>query len=262
MPPSEDFLVYYRDNLEQAMRAETESFFNHVMKNNLPLSEFLGANYSFLNRELAFHYGITGVQGNQLQRVALNGNQRGGILGHGSFLTASANGVDTSPVVRGIYVLEKILGYTPPPPPPDVPAVEPDIRGASSIRELLEKHRENTTCAECHRKIDPLGFALENFDAVGKWRENYPGKLDIDSAGSLPGGDRFRSLPEFRKLLLARQDQFNRCITEKLLTYALGRQLDINDRPEVDHILSQLDEDHGLRDLIQLIVGSETFQNN
>ena len=262
MPPSEDFLVYYRDNLEQAMRAETESFFNHVMKNNLALSEFLGANYSFLNRELAFHYGITGVQGNQLQRVALNGNQRGGILGHGSVLTASANGVDTSPVVRGIYVLEKILGYTPPPPPPDVPAVEPDIRGASSIRELLEKHRENTTCAECHRKIDPLGFALENFDAVGKWRENYQGKLDIDSAGSLPGGDRFRSLPEFRKLLLARQDQFNRCITEKLLTYALGRQLDINDRPGVDHILSQLDEGHGLRDLIQLIVGSETFQKN
>ena len=120
----------------------------------------------------------------------------------------------------------------------------------------------DSTCAECHRKIDPLGFALENFDAVGKWRENYQGKLDIDSAGSLPGGDRFSSLPEFRKLLLARQDQFNRCITEKLLTYALGRQLDINDRPEVDHILSQLDEGHGLRDLIQLIVGSETFQNN
>lgn len=262
MPPAEDFLVYYRDNLEQAMREETESFFNHIMKNNLPLSEFLDANYSFLNRELALHYGITDVQGNHLQRVELNAHQRGGILGHGSFLTASANGVDTSPVVRGIYVLEKLLGYSPPPPPPDVPAVEPDIRGASSIRELLEKHRGNTTCAECHRKIDPLGFALENFDAVGKWREKYKGNLDIDAAGKLPGGGGFTTLPEFRRLLLMRTDQFNRCLTEKLLTYALGRQLGINDRPEIDHILAQLDENNGLRDLIQLIVTSETFQRN
>ena len=262
MPPAEDFLVYYRDNLEQAMREETESFFNHIMKNNLPLSEFLDANYSFLNRELALHYGITDVQGNHLQRVELNAHQRGGILGHGSFLTASANGVDTSPVVRGIYVLEKLLGYSPPPPPPDVPAVEPDIRGASSIRELLEKHRGNTTCAECHRKIDPLGFALENFDAVGKWREKYKGNLDIDAAGELPGGGGFTTLPEFRRLLLMRTDQFNRCLTEKLLTYALGRQLGINDRPEIDHILDQLDENSGLRDLIRLIVTSETFQRN
>ena len=262
MPPAEDFLVYYRDNLEQAMREETESFFNHIMKNNLPLSEFLDANYSFLNRELALHYGITDVQGNHLQRVELNAHQRGGILGHGSFLTASANGVDTSPVVRGIYVLEKLLGYSPPPPPPDVPAVEPDIRGASSIRELLEKHRGNTTCAECHRKIDPLGFALENFDAVGKWREKYKGNLDIDAAGKLPGGGGFTTLPEFRRLLLMRKDQFNRCLTEKLLTYALGRQLGINDRPEIDHILDQLDENSGLRDLIRLIVTSETFQRN
>ncbi len=262
MPPAEDFLVYYRDNLEQAMREETESFFNHIMKNNLPLSEFLDANYSFLNRELALHYGITDVQGNHLQRVELNAHQRGGILGHGSFLTASANGVDTSPVVRGIYVLEKLLGYSPPPPPPDVPAVEPDIRGASSIRELLEKHRGNTTCAECHRKIDPLGFALENFDAVGKWREKYKGNLDIDAAGKLPGGGGFTTLPEFRRLLLMRTDQFNRCLTEKLLTYALGRQLGINDRPEIDHILAQLDENSGLRDLIQLIVTSKTFQRN
>ncbi len=262
MPPAEDFLVYYRDNLEQAMREETESFFNHIMKNNLPLSEFLDANYSFLNRELALHYGITDVQGNHLQRVEFNAHQRGGILGHGSFLTASANGVDTSPVVRGIYVLEKLLGYSPPPPPPDVPAVEPDIRGASSIRELLEKHRGNTTCAECHRKIDPLGFALENFDAVGKWREKYKGNLDIDAAGKLPGGGGFTTLPEFRRLLLMRKDQFNRCLTEKLLTYALGRQLGINDRPEIDHILAQLDENNGLRDLIQLIVTSETFQRN
>ena len=143
MPPSEDFLEYYRDNLETAMRAETETFFRHVLDNNLPLREFLDADYSFLNRELALHYGIEGVQGNELQRVSLKGSRRGGLLGQGAFLTASANGVDTSPVVRGIYVLEKLLGYTPPPPPPDIPAIEPDIRGAVTIREQLEKHRES-----------------------------------------------------------------------------------------------------------------------
>ena len=130
MPPSADFLAYYRDNLGSAMREETEMFFRHLLHNNLPLSEFLDADYSFLNRELALHYGIEGVQGNALRRVSLKGSRRGGLIGQGAFLTASANGVDTSPVVRGVYMLEKMLGYTPPPPPPDVPIIEPDIRGA------------------------------------------------------------------------------------------------------------------------------------
>ncbi|MBM80929.1 MAG: hypothetical protein CMJ78_10085 [Planctomycetaceae bacterium] len=263
MPPSADFLEYYRDNLETAMRAETETFFRHVLDKNLPLREFLDADYSFLNRELALHYGIEGVQGNKLQRVSLKGSQRGGLLGHGAFLTASANGVDTSPVVRGIYVLEKLLGYTPPPPPPDVPAIEPDIRGAVTIREQLEKHREVATCAECHRKIDPLGFALENFDAVGGWRDKYEGKTKIDSAGKLPGGDSFRTLPGFRKLLVERRSQFDRCLTNKLMTYALGREIEVSDRPSVDKILTELDgKKGGLRDLILLVVLSKPFQNN
>ncbi len=262
MPPS-GFLVYYRDNLETAMRGETEMFFRHVLENNLPPREFLNADYSFLNRELALHYGIEGVQGNELQRVSLNNSRRGGLLGHGAFLTASANGVDTSPVIRGIYVLEKLLGYTPPPPPPDVPAVEPDIRGADTIRDLLEKHRKVATCAECHRKIDPLGFALENFDAIGGWRDQYEKKSPIDPTGKLPGGDTFRTVPEFRKLLVDRQDQFIRCLTEKLLTYALGRELEIGDRPSVDEILSELEsEKGGLRDLIRLVAGSKPFLNN
>ena len=132
MPPSKDFLEYYRDNLKAAMRGETETFFRHVLDENLPLREFLAADYSFLNRELALHYGIDGVDGNELQRVSLEGGPRGGLLGQGAFLTASANGVDTSPVGRGVYVLEKLLGYTP--PPPDVPDIEPDIRGAKTIR--------------------------------------------------------------------------------------------------------------------------------
>lgn len=263
MPPSEDFLVYYRDNLETAMRAETESFFRHVLDNNLSLREFLDADYSFLNRELALHYGIEGVEGNELQRVSLQGSKRGGVLGQGAFLTASANGVDTSPVVRGVYVLEKLLGYTPPPPPPDVPAIEPDIRGAITIREQLEKHRAVATCAECHRKIDPLGFALENFDAVGGWRDKYEGKIPIDSAGKLPGGDSFRTIPEFRKLLVDREDQFTRCLTEKLMAYALGRELEIGDRPAIDRICEELaSTDTGLRDLIQAIVSSENFLQN
>ncbi len=263
MPPSADFLEYYRDNLETAMRQETETFFRHVLENNLSLREFLDADYSFLNRELALHYGIEGVEGNKLQRVSLKGSQRGGMLGHGAFLTASANGVDTSPVVRGIFVLEKLLGYTPPPPPPDVPAIEPDIRGAVTLREQLEKHREVATCAECHRKIDPLGFALENFDAIGGWRDKYDPKTPIDSAGKLPGGDSFRTVPEFRKLLVDRQDQFNRCLTEKLMTYALGRELEVGDRPSVDAILAELDgQNGGLRELIRLVVLSKPFQRN
>ncbi|MEE2990366.1 MAG: DUF1592 domain-containing protein, partial [Planctomycetota bacterium] len=260
MPPSEDFLEYYRDNLETAMRKETETFFRHVLDNNLSLREFLDADYSFLNRELALHYGIKGVKGSELQRVSLKGSRRGGLPGHGAFLTASANGVDTSPVVRGIYVLEKLLGYTPPPPPPDVPMIEPDIRGAVTIREQLLKHREIATCAECHRKIDPLGFALENFDAIGGWRDKYGKKNRIDSAGKLPGGDSFRTFPEFRKLLADRQDQFSRCLSEKLMTYALGRELEIGDRPSIDEILAELDgKKGGLRELIRLVVLSKPF---
>jgi len=263
MPPSEDFLEYYRDNLENAMRKETETFFRHVLDNNLSLREFLDADYSFLNRELALHYGIEGVKGNELQRVSLKGSRRGGLPGHGAFLTASANGVDTSPVVRGIYVLEKLLGYTPPPPPPDVPMIEPDIRGAVTIREQLLKHREIATCAECHRKIDPLGFALENFDAIGGWRDEYGKKSPIDSAGKLPGGDSFRTFPEFRKLLVDRQDQFNRCLSEKLMTYALGRELEVGDRPGIDEILAELDGNKGgLRELIRLVVLSKPFLGN
>ena len=161
MPVSTDFVSYHRDNLEVAMRGETEALFRHILSNNLHPKEFLSADYSFLNRELAMHYGIEGIEGNHLRQVSLAKSPRGGILGHGLLQTASANGVDTSPVVRGIYVLEKLLGYSPPPPPPDVPEIESDISGASTLREQLYKHRNVASCAECHRKIDPLGFALE-----------------------------------------------------------------------------------------------------
>ena len=225
--------------------------------------EILSADYSFLNRELAMHYGINGVEGNELRKVSLKGMARGGLLGQSLLLTASANGVDTSPVVRGIYVLENILGYTPPPPPPDVPAIESDIRGAETIREQLAKHREVETCAECHRKIDPLGFALENFDAIGQWRSHYENKLEIDASGELPSGERFKNPNQFRKLLVEREDEFTRCLTEKLMTYALGRELDLRDRSTIDWIVDELDQrDGGLADLVEAIVVSHAFGRN
>lgn len=263
MPPSKDFKVYYRDNLEVAMRNETQTFFRHVLDHNLSTREFLNADYSFLNRELALHYGIEGIEGNHLRRVSLKGTPRGGLLGHGSFLTASANGVDTSPVVRGIYMLEKLLGYTPPPPPDDVPDIEPDIRGAKTIREQLAKHREIATCAECHRKIDPFGFALENFDAIGRWRNEYGKNMPIDASGELPNGDAFSTVPEFGKHIIKREGQFTRSLTEKLLTYATGRELVPSDRPAIDAILREMRQDNkGLHDLIEAVVLSEVFGKN
>ena len=263
MPPTESFLTYYRDNLQAAMQAETEAFFRHLLEKNAPLHEFLDADYAFLNRELALHYGIEGVKGNELQRIELPEGNRGGLLSQGAFLTASANGVDTSPVVRGVYVLEKVLGYEPPPPPPDVPAIEPDIRGAVTIREQLKRHRQVETCAECHQKIDPLGFALENFDAIGEWRNNYAQRVPIDVTGKLTTGEQFASFEEFRELMVAQSDRFSRCLTEKLMAYALGRELEATDRPAVDRILDELtNQDGGFQDLIRLIVQSKTFGRN
>lgn len=263
MPPSPDFKVYYRDGLQAAMRTETEMFFRHILDNNLPLRTFVDADYTFVNRELALHYGIDNVVGRQFRRVSLAGTPRGGLLGQGAFLTASANGVDTSPVVRGIFVLDKLLGYRPPPPPDDVPQIDPDIRGATTVREQLAKHREIATCAECHRKIDPLGFALENFDAIGGWRDAYRKNASIDPSGRFPNGDAFRTVTEFRSHLLTRQAQFTSALTRKLLTYAVGRKLGIGDRPHVDAILARMQKPNaGLRDLITAIVLSESFRSN
>ncbi len=263
MPPSKEFVSFYRDNLESAMRRETELLFEHVLRNNLPPRELLAANYSFLNRELAEHYGMSGLKGNEFRKVSLSGIQRGGLLGHGSFLTASANGVDTSPVVRGIYVMNKLLDYTPPPPLDDVPEIEPDVTGSTSLREQLVKHRADATCSQCHNKIDPAGFALENFDAIGAWREKYDRKLEVDSSGKLPGGQTFSSVDEFRNLLVAKEETFVRCLTKKLLTYAIGRQLNSGDRPAIDQMVKGMaGSGKGLRDLVHLIVLSHPFQTN
>ena len=263
MPVSTDFVSFFRDNIDAAMRAETEMFFRHILDKNLPPREFLAANYTFLNRELALHYGLPPVEGVQLRQVTLPKGERGGLLTQASFLTASANGVDTSPVVRGVYVQHKLLGYTPPPPPPDVPIIEPDASGAKTIREQLAMHRENATCASCHQKIDPYGFALENFNAIGGWRENYSGDHKIDPSGDLPTGEKFQGVTDFRTLLIAKHEQFTRALTEKLLTYALGRGPDFTDRAVIDGILKNLSANKsGFKDLIRAVVLSESFGTN
>ena len=195
--------------------------------------------------------------------MSLKGTSRRGILGHGAFLTASANGVDTSPVVRGIYVLEKLFNYTPPPPPDDVPIIEPNIRGAKTIRDQLAKHREVETCAECHNKIDPFGFALEKFDAIGRWRNEYSKKMTIATSGILPNGDTFNSVSEFQGLIIKRENQFIRNLTEKLLTYGIGRKLVPTDRIAIDSILLKMkNHNKGLSDLIEEVVLSDVFSKN
>lgn len=264
MPVSEEFRTYHRDNIEKAMMAETETFFRHVLDNNLSPGEFLSADYSFLNRELARHYGLEGMEGHELRRVSLAGTRRRGLTGHALVQVASANGVDTSPVVRGIYVLENLLGRSPPPPPPDVPLIESDVSEAKTIRELLAKHREVPTCTECHRKIDPLGFALENFDAAGLWRTRYGNRgRKIDASGILPSGEPFSEVSEFQELLSRRSDDFTRCLIEKMMTYSLGRTLGLGDRAAIDKIQRDLLAGQGgLQDLIAGVVLSNSFLNN
>ncbi len=269
MPPSpKDFKQYYVDGLEQAMKTETRLFFAHLLKENLPIDRFLDSDFTFANGGLARLYGIPHVSGSQFRKVALADNRRGGLLGMASVLTASANGIDTSPVVRGVWVLENILGTPPNPPPPDVEPLEPDIRGAKTIRDQLMKHREIATCNACHQRIDPPGFALENFNPIGGWRDRYPkpnreGPL-VDASGELPGGEEFGSVVDFKKLLLAdHRTEFARCLTEKLLGYSTGRRVEESDAEEVTRIVATSEQgEGGLRDLVLAIVESEAFRSN
>jgi hypothetical protein len=264
MPPDpEKNQAYYKENLEDAMREETRLFFRHVLEENRSVLEFVDSDYTFLNAALARHYGIPGVMNEDFQRVSLKpDSHRGGLLGHGSILTATSNGVETQPVIRGIWILENLLGTPPSPPPPDIDPIEPDTRGISTIRQLMEKHRDNPTCYQCHRKIDPLGLAMENFDYVGAWRDRYGKRLPIDPRGELPDGTTIGGPSGIKKFLLDRPEQFTRCLTEKLLVYALGRRLSFADRGEIDRIVSSTHKQNdGLRELIQQIVASEAFHS-
>jgi hypothetical protein len=270
MPPdSQKYADYYDRQLEPLMRRETQLFFAEVLYKNLDIGHFIESDFTFANRYLAEHYGLPTIKGDEFRRILLpKRSLRGGLLGQASVLTATSNGVESSPVTRGIWVLENILGSPPPPPPPDVEPLEPDIRGAITIRQQLGKHRNVATCADCHRKIDPIGFALENFDPIGSFRRQYRDSTghavgEVDTGGTLPTGESFADIAELKQLLLKQKDQFARCLTRKMLTYALGREIGFQDRPAVESIVGELAaQGDGLRDLVQLIVTSEVFINN
>ena len=264
MPPDpETNRSYYEENLEEAMREETRRYFLHILNENCSILEFVDSDYTFVNPALARHYGLSQTSLNErFARVTLSPeDHRGGLLGHASILTATSNGVESQPVVRGVWILENLLGTPPNPPPPDVEPIEPDTRGVSTIRQLMEKHRNNPTCYECHRKIDPLGLAMENFDHVGAWRSQYGTRLPVDPSGELPDGTNIAGPSGIRKFLLDRPEQFTRCLTEKLMIYGLGRSLSFADRGDIDRIVSTAPQyKYGLREIIQQIVASEAFQ--
>jgi hypothetical protein len=248
--------------LRDAMKAETTLFFEHILKENRPLSEFLNANYTFLNERLAKFYGIEGVTGPEFRRVAITSDQRGGVLSHAGVLTVSSYPSRTSPVIRGKYVLGNMLGAPPPPPPPDVANLDEAALGtAGSMRQQLEKHRTNEVCASCHSRMDPLGFGLENYDAIGRWRTT-DGNFPVDSSGTLPDGRTFSSPAEMRAILTTQLPQFSRALTEKMLTYALGRGLRTYDSRTVDNINRTLAADgYRFQTLVQQIVESLPFQS-
>jgi Protein of unknown function (DUF1592)/Protein of unknown function (DUF1588)/Protein of unknown function (DUF1585)/Protein of unknown function (DUF1587)/Protein of unknown function (DUF1595)/Planctomycete cytochrome C len=259
-PDRSKFSDYYRFDLQSAMRQETHLFTRRLLDDNLSVVNFLDSDFTYVNKPLARMYGLEPPAGARFQMVKLTDGRRGGLLGQASVLTVTANGIDTSPVVRGVWLLENILGTPPSPPPPDVPPLDPDVRGAQTIREQLEKHRSLANCYDCHRKIDPPGFALENYDAIGNWRESYQGEAKIDAAGELPSGEAFSGVEEFKKILIERREQFATALTAKLLAYATGRRMEAADRPQIERIVKDLEgSGYGLRDLVVLVATSDAF---
>jgi hypothetical protein len=271
----------FDDVLRAAMVKETLLFFDEVLKNDLSLTNFVSSDFAMLNGRLARHYGIPGVTGQEFKKVALPpGSHRGGVLSMASVMKVTANGTTTSPVLRGAWVLDRILGTPPPKPTVDVEAVEPDIRGATTIREQLAKHRQRPECASCHAKIDPPGFALESFDVIGGWREYYRsvGKggaavvngrtmrykkgPDVDAGDVTPDGQRFRNIDDYKQLLLKDKDQLARALAEKLLTYATGGAPAQADRPEIEAMITKVrSKNYGFRSLVHEIVQSSAFQH-
>ncbi|MBI3470934.1 MAG: DUF1592 domain-containing protein [Candidatus Solibacter usitatus] len=248
-------------DLRDAMKSETRMFFEALLREDRPLSEFLDARFTFLNDRLARHYGIEGVNGPEFRRVDLATDQRGGILSHASVLTVSSYPTRTSPAIRGKYVLQNILGAPPPAPPADVPPLDEEAVGnAGSLRQQFEKHRSNAVCGSCHNRMDVLGFGLENYDAIGRWR-TMDGKFPIDVSGTFPNGKSFSHPAQMRSLLKDDLPDFARCLTEKMLTYSLGRGLERYDRKTVDDIDRKVAAaGYRFQSLIYEIVRSLPFQ--
>lgn len=251
----------FSDYTRLSMKKETELFFEHILREDRPILDFIDANYTFLNQRLAEFYGIDGVRGHEFRKVDLTGTQRGGILTHASVLTVSSYPNRTSPVLRGKWILENILNAPPPPPPPNVPSLDEQTVGKSaSLREQLEKHRANSTCASCHARMDPLGLAFEHFDAIGRWREK-DGAFPIETSGTLPDGRSFKDHAELRSLLKTDAGAFTECLTAKMLTYALGRGLERQDKEAVKAIAQQVArEGYRFSSLVLGIARSAPFQ--
>jgi hypothetical protein len=251
----------YDEELRDAMRTETEMFLEAVVHENRSVLDLLDARFTYLNERLARFYGISGVSGNEFRRVELDGSQRSGVLTQASILTVSSYPTRTSPVVRGKWILDNILGAPPPPPPPDIPALDEASLGSSAtVRQQLEKHRSNAVCASCHSKMDPLGFGLENYDAIGRYR-TLDGKLPINAAGVLPNGKVFSTPAELKVILKSDKDAFIRCLTQKLLIFGLGRGLESYDRPAVNQISKSVAAGgYRFSQFMEEIVNSAPFQ--
>jgi hypothetical protein len=270
--PDPETYPAFDDSLRSAMVKETELFFEAVVKEDRSILDFLDADFTFVNERLAKHYGIAGVKGDEFRRVSFTpsspgqggeGRVRGGVLTQASILTLTSNPTRTSPVKRGKWILENILGTPPPPPPPDVPELKEgkEVVLSGSLRQRMEQHRVKPDCAICHDKLDPLGFGFENFDGIGGWRTK-DGKFDIDSSGVLPDGKTFKGPAELRSILKGRSQEFCRCLSEKMLTYALGRGLEYYDKCAVYDIEARTEKNqYRFSALIFAVVQSEPFQN-
>jgi hypothetical protein len=261
--PSNKVFRNFARGLQDDMARETTLLVTHMLRENQPISDLINADYTFLNERLATHYGIAGITGHEFQRVSLADHPRRGILGHGSFLLVTSHPLRTSPVLRGKFVLENLLNMAPPPPPPNVPQLTPPTQHGDSLslREQMEKHRDDPACASCHALMDPIGFGLQNFDADGSWRTTENGK-PIDVSGELFDGIKFQGPDELRRLLLKHhQNDFIRSMASKMLTYALGRGTDWYDKPALDGIVNEtISAELGTRDLIHAVIRSVPFQ--
>jgi hypothetical protein len=254
--------------LRKAIRLETELYFDHIARTDRSVMELIDSDYTFLNERLAKHYGMTNlnITGNDMRLVSLpEGSPRGGLLTQGSVLVVTSNPTRTSPVKRGLFVLDNVLGLPPPPPPADIPLLEESEKEFKdrepTLREVLEIHRGKPLCASCHNRMDPLGLALENFNALGMWREKERGQ-PIEAAGKLITGETFRDIRDMKRVLATQHRRdFYRCLTEKLLTYALGRGLEYYDVDAVDRIVERLDQENGrFSALLMGVVESAPFQ--
>lgn len=260
MPPSEQF--YRNLKVEPMLLRQVTLYFEEILESNGKIEQFIDSDYTYMNQVLGkWIYRREDIRGARLRKVKLDDPRRGGIFTQPGVMTATANGVDTSPVIRGTWVLENVLGTPPPPPPPDVEPLPTDTREATTIRERLVLHRKDEACFSCHAKIDPMGFAFENFDVVGRWRDKYKGAREpIDTSATMTNGEKIADIVEFKQMLKRRQSQIVRCLTEKMLTYATGRKLEAPDRGEIDRIITELRKgDDRLRDLMHLVVKSEIF---